>query len=179
VDVGGAGSLGDARVLASKSLEQLIKLSVQFIAASEDTFVMGSQVSIADFALIPAFHILLLSGYPLPEQLLGTCRRTVSFMCMCRCHAFVGACRSAVTLTALSSPVHRLPRLLCVVCAGLDRAGGAAVRAVPATELCRRAATLAHREVDGLEWRPRRAHHRVIRGRFPCVFVRVYVHVCM
>ena len=53
------------------SLEQLVKHCVGLLTANGDAFAMGADVSIADFALIPAFHILLLAGYPLPDKLLG------------------------------------------------------------------------------------------------------------
>ncbi len=63
----------DDVALAAMSLEQLVKHSVSMLTTNGDAFAMGSEVSIADFALIPSFHILLLAGYPLPDKLLGTC----------------------------------------------------------------------------------------------------------
>jgi hypothetical protein len=64
---------GDDVVLASMSLEQLVNHSVGVLTANGSAFSMGAEVSIVDFGLIPAFHILLLAGYPLPDKLLGTC----------------------------------------------------------------------------------------------------------
>ncbi len=62
----------DEATLAAMSLEQLVKHCVALLTANGDAFAMGADVSIADFALIPSFHILLLAGYPLPDKLLGT-----------------------------------------------------------------------------------------------------------
>jgi hypothetical protein len=58
---------------ASPTLSQLIETTLRLLANSHAAYVLGPTVSLLDFALIPPFHALLLTGYALPEEILGSC----------------------------------------------------------------------------------------------------------
>ena len=89
------GELGPAQ-LASLPLDALVDRCVELLGAGGCTFATGPDVTALDFGLVPALHMLLLSGYPLQDPLLGM-----------PCHARPSShrpCSSHVSSTHITCP---------------------------------------------------------------------------
>ena len=91
-----------AEALASLSLDQLVDIATRILCASGQTFVLGPEVTLCDFVLIPSFHMLLLAGYPLSDAVLGTIM-----------HNRRDVCCAAVSTRVYCAAVRRLPGDVC------------------------------------------------------------------